>query len=284
MQRWRAHAATNKIAMGELAAGFGRTLLTPTVGSSEDDPEHGKFRVMPLAGYGDRKGRSASGVHDDLYIKAVALRVGNRTTVMIGADLLIMPREIADLATARLDREVGLSREQIYFSATHTHASLGAWGEGSLAESFAGGFQPGARTWISECIILAVKQALADLKPAAFGYGRFQAPELVRNRLVGQLGEVDPEFSFALFKQEGGGLAVLGSFSAHGTVLSSRVMEFSGDYPGAWQKAVEQSTGGIALFLAGGVGSHSPVAPRAGFDGANEMGQALARRVVDCLS
>src|SRR5262249_3694724 len=111
MQRWRAHAATNKIAMGELAAGFVRAHLTPTVGSSEDDPEHGKFRVMPLAGYGDRKGRGASGVHDDLYIKAVALRVGSRTTVMIGADLLIMPREIADLATASLDREVGLSRE-----------------------------------------------------------------------------------------------------------------------------------------------------------------------------
>jgi hypothetical protein len=63
-------------------------------------------------------------------------------------------------------------------------------------------------------------------------------------------------------------------------VLSSDVMEFSGDYPGYWQRAVEQATGGMAVFLAGGVGSHGPVAGAKGFAGAERLGAALAERLV----
>src|SRR5262245_20711566 len=51
--RLKVHAATNTVARGELAAGFGRALLTPAVNSPQDDPAHGRFRALPLAGYGD---------------------------------------------------------------------------------------------------------------------------------------------------------------------------------------------------------------------------------------
>jgi len=281
--RLRAHAATNTLARGELAAGFGRARLTPTVNAPQDDPAQGRFRALPLAGYGSRKGRPATGVHDDLYVKAVALRVGDRLGVMVGVDALIIPREVADAAAQRLERELKLQREQIYLSATHTHGSLGGWGEGKVAEAFAGGFQPGARIWFAECIVRAVREAVADLKPASFGHGSFTAPEFVRNRLVGNLGRVDPEFSYAVLKQNVGRTAVLGSFSAHATVLSGDMMEFSGDYPGCWQRAVEQASGGMAVFLAGGVGSHSPNPGEGGFKGAERMGQALAQKLLERL-
>src|SRR3974390_1218451 len=151
------------------------------------------------------------------------------------------------------------ARSRLPDRATHTHSSLGGWGEGRLAESFAGPFQPGAQIWFSDCIVAAVQSAIKDLKPARFGQGRFNAAQFIRNRLVGELGKVDPEFSYAMLEQEGGKRAVLGVFGAHATILSSDMMQFSADYPGAWQRAVEAGTGGMALFLAGGVGSHSPV-------------------------
>jgi hypothetical protein len=88
---------------------------------------------------------------------------------------------------------------------------------------------------------------------------------------------VDPEFSYLVLKQAAGRIAVLGSYSAHTTVLPSKTMEFSADYPGCWQRAVEESTGGMAVFLAGGVGSHSPNPGARGFEGAERMGQTLAR-------
>ena len=280
--RLRASAETNKLARGELAAGFGRARLSPTVNAPQDVPAEGRFRTLPLAGYGKRHGKPANGVHDDIYIKAVAFKVGDRLGVMVGADALIIPREVAERAARRLE-ELGLSREQIYLSATHTHSSLGAWGEGIVAESFAGGFQPEVRAWFSECIVAAVRNALGDLKPARFGHGRFTASQFIRNRLVGGLGKVDPEFSYAVVKQDTGKLAVLGVYGAHATILSSDMMEFSADYPGCWQRAVEQATGGLAVFLAGGVGSHSPVPGGRGFEGAEQMGQALAKTLLERL-
>jgi neutral ceramidase len=281
--RWRALSTSNATTRGELAAGFGRVRLTPTVNAPQDEPTAGRFRALPLAGYGGRKGRPSTGAHDDLFVKAVALRVRDRLGVMVSADALIIPREVTEMATRRLEQELKLRREQIYLGATHTHASLGGWGEGMVAEAFAGGFQPGARTWMADCIVTAVREAVSNLKPASFGQGSFAAAKFVRNRLVGQLGRVDPEFSFIVLKQEAGSVAVLGSYSAHGTVLSSGMMEFSGDYPGCWQRAVEQATGGMALFFAGGVGSHSPVPLEGGLKGAERMGQTLAQTLLERL-
>jgi hypothetical protein len=202
---------------------------------------------------------------------------------MLGCDSLIVPREVTEMAAERLKQELHLRREQIYLSATHTHSSLGGWGEGKVGEAFSGKFNPGARVWFADRIVSAVRDAVADLKPASFGHGSFAAPEFVRNRLVGQLGQCDPEFSYLLFKRGDGGVAVLGSFAAHATVLSGANLEFSADYPGYWERAVEQATGGSAVFLAGGIGSHSPHPTEGGFKGAEAMGQSLARALLDRL-
>lgn len=102
----RASLATNSVVRGELAAGFGRARLTPTLNASEDDPAKGRFRSLPLAGYGQRNGRSARGVHDDLYVKAVALRVGGRLGVMIGADALIIPPEVTEAVLRGLEGDL----------------------------------------------------------------------------------------------------------------------------------------------------------------------------------
>lgn len=279
----RASAETNKLAHGELAAGFGRARLSPTVNALQDVPAEGRFRTLPLAGYGGRHGKPAKGVHDDIYVKALALKVGDRVGVIVGTDALIIPVEVAERAVRQLGREAGLSREQVYLGATHTHSSLGAWGEGKVAESFAGAFQPEVRVWFSDCIVAAVRDAIGDLKPAQFGHGRFACPEFIRNRLVGGLGKVDPEFSYAVVKQNTGKLAVVGVYGAHATVLGADMMEFSADYPGRWERAVEQTTGGMAVFLAGGVGSQSPVPGAKGLAGAEQMGQALARMLVERL-
>jgi hypothetical protein len=279
-----AQQQTNHMVWGELDAGFGVAKLTPTINASEDAPDQGRFRSLSLAGYGNRHGRPATGVHDDLYVKAVALRVQEQLGIMVGADALIIPRDVEERAMQRLERESGLRREQLYLSATHTHSSLGGWGAGRLAESFAGPFQPGAQVWFSDCIVTAVQAAIKDLKPARYGQGSFNAAQFIRNRLVGQLGNVDPEFSYAVFEQPGGKRAVLGAFGAHATILASDMMQFSADYPGAWQRAVEAATGGMAVFLAGGVGSHSPVLGTNGLAGVDRMGQALAHILVEELA
>jgi hypothetical protein len=183
-----------------------------------------------------------------------------------------------------MNQELGLLRDQLYFGATHTHASLGGWGEGFVGESFAGKYQPGVRIWFADRLVAAAREAIADLKPASFGHGSFNAPAQVRNRIVGELGRVDPEFSYLCFRQEDGKSAVLGSYAAHATVLSSGNMQFSGDYPGAWQRAVEEGSGGMAAFFAGAVGSHSHSAGGNTFEHVESMGRALAVPTLEGLS
>ncbi|HEV8540870.1 MAG TPA: neutral/alkaline non-lysosomal ceramidase N-terminal domain-containing protein [Verrucomicrobiae bacterium] len=283
MARLRANAATNRINRGFVEAGFGSARLTPILNSATNVPLEGKFRTLPLAGYGNRHGRPATGVHDDLYVKAVAIRVGSEMVVMFGADALIVPREVADVAVERLRADLGLRREQLYFSATHTHSSLGGWGPGWVGEAFAGNFNSGVPLWFADRFVAAAKKAVEDLRPAEFGHGSFSAREFVRNRVVGELGSVDPEFSYAVFKQLNGRLGVLGSYNAHATVLSGAVMEFSADYPGYWQRAIESATGGAAVFLAGSVGSHGPVPGDKGYEGAKRMGEALAAALLKRL-
>ena len=49
------------LSFGELRAGFGRAKLTPESGAKQDDPGRGRFRAVPLAGYGARTGHPATG-------------------------------------------------------------------------------------------------------------------------------------------------------------------------------------------------------------------------------
>jgi neutral ceramidase len=268
---------------GPLKAGFSRVKLTPEINAPTNEPGLGRFSQVSLAGYGSRQGAAATGVHDDVWVKAVALEVQQRRVVLVASDALIVPREVAEAATAILQQELGLPRESIYFGATHTHSSLGGWGQGLVAEAFAGKFQPGVRVWFAQCLARAVREAVADLAPATLASGSFTAPEFVRNRLVGAQGRIDPEFSVLHLKRADGRNAVVGAFAAHATVLGANNLEFSADYPGEWQRAVEAATGGVAVFFGGGVGSHSPVPGDPAFAGTKRMGEALARRTTELL-
>ena len=282
--RLNASLSTNQLTRGPLHAGFGLASLTPRLNAPADDPVEGAFRAIPLSGYGQRQGKPATGVHDDLFVKTVALEVSNQLVILFGVDALIVPREVADGAATQLREELGLRREQLYFSATHTHCGIGGWAEGMVGEAFAGEFNPAARAWFIRQIVTAARDAIADLAPAALGHGAFNAPEFVRNRLVGRLGRVNPAFTFLIVEQQTGRTAIIGSYSAHATVLPASVSEFSGDYPGYWQRAVEEKTGAMALFLAGSVGSHGPVPGDKGFNGAERMGTELARQFLEQLA
>lgn len=269
-----------ELATGPLSAGMARVNITPAIGAANDDAASGQFQAMPLAGYGDRKGAPAEGVHDSLFIKAVALRVDGTTAVMVTWDGLIFPKEVAEAVAAQAASELGIGRDRILFSATHSHCGIGAWGEGYLAEQFAGKYNPAVRQWMIQQSMLAIRQAAADLTPARLGYGAFRAPQWVRNRLVKKRGWVDDEFTVCVIRQDDGDYAVLGAFAAHATVLSGAVMLMSGDYPGYWQRAVERQIPGEALFFAGGVGSHGPGGTGSGFERAQNIGEALADSVL----
>lgn len=263
------------VASGTAEAGFAKISLTPGINAPADNPEAGTFVQVPLAGYGGRKGEPSTGVHDSIFTRAAALKVGNNLVVFVTAGLLIMPPDVTDSVTARL-AAYGLNRNQLFFSASHTHSGPGGWGQGWLAGQFSGKYNPNIEKWLVRQITEAVKTALADLQPAQIGSGSFKAGALTRNRLVGELGTKNDDFDFIVIRQTAGKTAVIGSFAAHSTTLGAGNMQFSSDYPGFWERKTEQNTGAMAMFFAGSMGSQSPSGEGKDFDRARFIGEALA--------
>lgn len=263
------------VAKGKLQAGFSKISITPLLGASADNIEKGEFVKMPLAGFGARKGASATGIHDSIFVKVVALKVENKLAILVGADLLIMPPNIGDSVIVNLKGK-GITRNELFFSATHTHSSLGAWGVGFAGKQFAGEENKNLQKWLIQKITLAINNAIADLKSASIGTGEFNAAEYTRNRLIGELGTKNDDFSYLLVTQKGGRKAVIGSFSAHSTCMGDKNMEISGDYPGYWQRKVENSGYDLALFMAGAVGSQTNRGEGKGFDKPRFIGESLA--------
>lgn len=256
-------------------AGFARVSITPVLNSAEDNYLEGKFKELPLAGFGARKGKAATGIHDSVFVKAVALKENQQTVVIVGADLLIMPPNIIDSVTAILAQQ-GIHRSQLFFSATHTHSSLGGWGPGFIGEQFAGIENKNITRWIVLQISKAVTTAIADLHPARIGSGSFNAMNYTRNRLIGESGTKNDDFSFISVEQTGRKKAIIGSFGAHSTTMGSGNMEVSADYPGYWERKIEQSSADLALFCGGSMGSQSPSGEGKGFDKPKLLGESLA--------
>jgi hypothetical protein len=273
VSRLEQEASKMAIAQGSLEAGFGKASLTPQLDGSHEDWRGGIFPNLPLAGFSERRGKSATGVHDPLWVKSVALRVGGQTVVIAALDMLIVPPSVTELVSQHLE-SFNLSRAQLFLAATHTHSGPGGWGSDWATRLVTGPQRPGVSNWIAQQIESSVAAALADLKPATFGETLVDIPDLIE----GGNGR-HPGFPVLTFQQVGGRKAVLGSYAAHPVILPAANLEFSGDYPGAWQRAMEERGFALAVFAAGPMGGQSPIQAEGSFAAADSFGNQLADRV-----
>ena len=128
-------AVKNKTAVhGTLFAGFAKTNITPQTTNGVTNPDQDLFTNIKLAGYGD--GKIATGTHDSIYAKAIALSINDESVVLVSAELVAIPEEIVLDVEKRLKGKI--SRKQLYFGATHTHASIGNCVPGYVGKSFGG--------------------------------------------------------------------------------------------------------------------------------------------------
>lgn len=224
-------------------AGWGKAELTPPAGT-------------PLAGYGARNGKPSTGVHDSLFVKALAVSDGQDTAVIVGADMLVVPENIAEEVRRRVTAVTGLSANAILFNATHTHSGGGGGMPGLVPRLFAGRYDPALPKLTIKAITDAIVKAHAAMKPARLAHGKADASRFIRNRT--RAGETDGSLRWLVVERESGERCVVVRFSAHATIIGSRNMEFSGDYPGYVQRILTTDTGAECLFLAGAMGSMSP--------------------------
>ena len=91
----------------ELRAGVMRVDITPPIG-------------LTMAGYGGRD-RPAEGIREPLSAIALAFEQGDRRCALVTADLIGIPRAVADKVRERVAALCELSAADVFVSATHTH-------------------------------------------------------------------------------------------------------------------------------------------------------------------
>src|SRR5262249_8735880 len=209
----------------------------------------------PLAGYGKRWGEKMHGVHDPLYVRALALEGSGERIALVSVDLLVIPRAVRSEVERRL---APLHFTALLVAATHTHSGLGGYWDNGLAAAIAmGRYDEQLFALVVERIVHAVQEADAHKCLARVGVGEVPVDGLNRNRQQ-RGGPVDPALTVIRFDDaQGQPLAALVNFSAHATVLGPRNLLLSADYPGAVTAALETWLP-VALFTAGASGNLSP--------------------------
>lgn len=260
-----------------LYAGFSRISITPD--DSMISGKRPKMKGVPIAGFGQARTRYATGVHDSIFIRAVALRSCGRMSVIVSADMLLMPPDVIDTVVTGLSKK-GIYRDQLFFSATHTHSSVGGWGYGILSKLIAGKQNRNIKDWLAQNITKAIIDASSDLEPAALATGQFSAPQFTINRLTHNPDQLNTDFNYLIIRRHDNTRAAIGTYSAHATTIGSRNTLLSGDYPGCWERALEEEGYSVAVFCGGSMANQSPYGSGKVFESAEYIGGSLADSVI----
>ena len=127
-------------------------------GKEEADPLAGVFSVgyakvditpsepVRLAGFSSNEERESKSVMDPIYATCVAFTDEEGTTVlMFGLDMLNTAEKAAEDIRDRITEVIDIPRDNILFSATHTHSSMSPKTTGIAGEEFRNGCLEAAR-------------------------------------------------------------------------------------------------------------------------------------------
>jgi len=207
---------------------------------------------MPMAGYTPKD--KYESIHDSIYGGVITMINGNTVNVIVSLDLMLFPPAIKDKVNEALTRQ---EKEYfVYYSATHTHSSLGGWDESLVGRLALGSYHT---EWVDQTandILNNIDKATTSSISSTIQYWENDATEFVENRLDAANGQVDGKLRGLKFTRADSSKAVIVTYSAHPTnvELLSRVV--SGDYPSALTKQLEKRGFDFGLFMAGMVGSH----------------------------
>ncbi|WP_320178419.1 neutral/alkaline non-lysosomal ceramidase N-terminal domain-containing protein [Roseovarius pacificus] len=267
---------------GNLRIGAGRAVITPA-------------EPMWMAGYASRAEPSSGKLHD-LWTKALVFDDGSGVlAAIVTTDLIGISARVAAATAARAESELGIPRERLMITASHTHSGpvardnlIGMYALDEEQERRIDAFTAA----LPEHILDALQQAVDTLAPGTLGWGightdfaknrREYTPNGVINRF-NPIGPVDHDVPVLAARNKDGGLvALLFGYACHNTVLSGQ--ELCGDYAGFAQLHLEEAfPGTTALYVEGCGGDQNPL-PRRSVALAQLYGDMLGRAVRDVVA
>lgn len=226
-----------------LSVGIARKIISPPKG-------------IYLIGYGDRS-KGNLGVHDDLTASALALDDGLHRAMIVACDLLAINEHIV----ARIQAQTG---SNVVICCSHTHSGPITYaGQRSSRKN---------RDYINYLVtqvVMAVKEAMANLQPAHISWAQGEADIAVNRRErkpdghieigINPSGPVDRTVTILQAQSlDGKPIVTLVNYQCHGTVLGQKNMLVSADWIGVMRRIVEQESGAPAMYLQGATGDLNP--------------------------
>jgi len=230
-------------------------------------PDVHKYKV-PMAGYGARQGKPATGIHDRIHAKILVFIDGQRRMALVTTDLRSNTPEIKDQVVEKT-KDLGFRRDNVMISASHSHDGPSFFPEPFWQFQF-GKYDPAIVPPMTDAIANAIKEAVKSAAPAKIGFGQKKVEGFTHNRRWGydtearkKAGEkpaVNPVLSVLRVDDMNGKMkALLVHFATHPTILGADNMEISAEWPGAMKDALEATFPGIvALYVNGAEGDQSP--------------------------
>lgn len=241
---------------------------------------------------GDKKNRRFKGIHDSLYVKAIAVSEAKNTPepgntiVLLTVDCigLIYPTllEIREEVAQRVPKEV-LDPSHIVLSSTHTHSGpdvVGLWGEDQMSS----GVQATYMETLVNSAANAIEAAIKNRRPATAHYAETSFGEdWVYN--ISKPDELDRSLTIMQFRDlKGESIATLSNFACHPTFMDAVTDQVSADYIGGFYAELDDRLQGTNLFLQGSIGGWvQPEHEEKTFENAMTRGKELAGAVLRSL-
>ena len=238
----------------QLLAGTARIDITPPVGVAH-------------AGWGAQRHQVAEAIDMPLYITALILAKGDLRVAIVDIDVLILTAEMDAEARAAVVKQTGISSDNIRLAYSHNHggpAMMSRWiTEGA---DLADAWHAALPAKIGE----AAKAASVDLQPVVVSSNTGECRINVNRRPIDSTGTrftgrnwddpVDREVGVVgIDKLDGTALATMMVYACHPTIMGHDSKSITPDFPGPARQVVEQTVGGLCLFLQGAGGNQGPI-------------------------
>jgi hypothetical protein len=248
---------------------------------------------VPLAGFAARKG-TTTGIHDDLFARALVLETAQCAVALVSVDLLALPSDFIKRVRQTIHGSTGLRPESIMIASTHTHA-----GPVTITTFFNpdGTVDSHYMDTLENAIKEAVTMAWHSRFSARVGVGAGHVEGVGVNRRTSNQKPVDEQVGIIkVADAEGNTRAVFINYACHPTVLGPDNLLVTADFPAFAIENIESGIGpdGFAMFVNGTQGNismgHSSelsaigvITPGRTFARAAELGNLLATATLEKL-
>jgi neutral ceramidase len=256
-----------------LFAGVAEATITPPVG-------------IPLVG----PQMPSTGVHDDLFARALVLDDGAQRVALVCLDLIGLDFSLADRLRAAIAQRIGAAMTLLNCSHTHSAPFTVPWSYQGWAD-----FQCNWGGWredVVRAVTAAAGRAAEDLREASLRAGRAPAQVGLNRRLPQEGGVImrpNPEGLVAPWVDvlrvdgaDGAPIAVVLSHAAHPVIVHATSTLIGADFPAYATAEVRRHFGGgaIAMFAQGCCGNINADPLRGGLEAAVQAGTALGNAAV----